>query len=74
MKTVTVTTEVDVDIDDILDRMSEDEIKEAFAKRLSGISDIGHVSELYEAYRLKQQDRFEQLLRNLFFNALGRIV
>jgi hypothetical protein len=70
MTTIFVNTEVEVEVD--LDEISDDELLSELKSR-GFMTMPGQIQKLYEAYVLNQHSVVDQLLKDLFYETLGRI-
>lgn len=72
--TISKYVEVKVDVDvELSDFESNDLIKELRDRKIE-VPDSITVEKLYNAYVLKQHDRVDELLRELFYETIGRII
>lgn len=80
MVSTTINAYVDVDVE--LSEFDTDDLIEELEIRGITVSDEGmteksstelQIEELYEAYTLNQKEKFDSLLRNLFYDIIGRI-
>lgn len=63
-----ITTEVEVNLSDL----DTDDLLHELKSRGTYIPEHQHILDLYEAYTLKQE-RFDKLLRDYFYETIGRI-
>lgn len=66
-----VTTEVEVEID--LGDLDIDDLLAEIKSRGIDIPEDYRIMELYDAYRMNQQEQFDKLLRDYFYDTIGRI-
>ncbi len=67
----TVWTEVEMDVE--LSDFEDDDLLEEITSRGLNAASAGNVQEIYDAYILKQPEVVDRLLRDLFYDTLGRI-
>ena len=72
MPTVWTEVEVDVELSEFEDEDLIEELERRGMNPPSSVSEI--IGQMHDAYTLKQKQRVDELLRELFYQGLGRIV
>lgn len=69
-----IDVEVDIDLDDFSDEELLEEIKERKLEANARYADNQYIRDMWYSYTMKNTEQFEDLLREFFWNTIGKTI